>query len=126
MSQQWGTLTLDSGLCTPDHTPSSGQLWEVNSAIIPVFLKLGNGNPLQYSCLENPMDGGAWWATVYGVAKSWTQLSDLTFHLFFQLKTQNSEIFFSLRVMTQILQLVRRNQGSNPGLPGSKPRAPKC
>ena len=94
MSQQWGTLTLDSGLCTPDHTPSSGQLWEVNSAIIPVFLKLGNGNPLQYSCLENPMDGGAWWATVYGVAKSWTQLSDLTFHLFFQLKTQNSEIFF--------------------------------
>ena len=29
----------------------------------------GNGNPLQYSCLENPMDGGAWWATVYGVAK---------------------------------------------------------
>ena len=56
MSQQWGTLTLDSGLCAPDHTPSSGQLWEVNSAIIPVFLKLGNGNPLQYSCLENPMD----------------------------------------------------------------------
>ena len=39
----------------------------------------GNGNPLQYSCLENPMDGGAWWATVYGVAKSRTRLSDLTF-----------------------------------------------
>ena len=34
----------------------------------------GNGNPLQYSCLENPMDGGAWWATVHGVAKSWTWL----------------------------------------------------
>ena len=32
----------------------------------------GNGNPLQYSCLENPMDQGAWWATVHGVAKSWT------------------------------------------------------
>ncbi|MDK6450581.1 hypothetical protein, partial [Aerococcus urinae] len=32
----------------------------------------GNGHPLQYSCLENPMDGGAWWATVHGVAKSWT------------------------------------------------------
>ncbi|XP_060261876.1 testisin-like isoform X2 [Ovis aries] len=32
----------------------------------------GNGNPLQYSCLENPMDGGAWWATVHGVTKSWT------------------------------------------------------
>ena len=36
----------------------------------------GNGNPLQYSCLENPMDGGAWWATVHGVTKSQTRLSD--------------------------------------------------
>ena len=36
----------------------------------------GNGNPLQYSCLENPMDRGAWWATVDGAAKSRTQLSD--------------------------------------------------
>ena len=35
----------------------------------------GNGNPLQYSCLENSMDRGAWWATVHGVANSWTQLS---------------------------------------------------
>ena len=40
-----------------------------------------HGNPLQYSCLENPMDGGAWWTTVYGVAKSRTQLSDFTFFL---------------------------------------------
>ena len=39
----------------------------------------GNGNLLQYSCLENPMDGGAWQATYHGVAKSWTQLSDFTF-----------------------------------------------
>ena len=36
----------------------------------------GNGNPLQYSCLENPSDRGAWWATVHGVAKSQTRLSD--------------------------------------------------
>ena len=34
----------------------------------------GNGNPLQYSCLENPTDRRAWWATVHAVAKSWTQL----------------------------------------------------
>ena len=34
----------------------------------------GNGNPLQYSCLENPRDGGAYWAAVYGVAQSWTRL----------------------------------------------------
>ena len=36
----------------------------------------GNGTPLQYSCLENPMDRGTWWATVHVVAKSWTCLSD--------------------------------------------------
>ena len=38
----------------------------------------GNGNPLQYSCLENPRDGGAWWATVRGVTKSQTRLSDFS------------------------------------------------
>ena len=37
----------------------------------------GNGNPLQYSCLENPMHRGAWWATVHGVAKSQTRLSEV-------------------------------------------------
>ena len=36
----------------------------------------GNGNPLQYSCLENPMDRGVWWAAVHGIAKNWTQFSD--------------------------------------------------
>ena len=41
----------------------------------------GDGTPLQYSCLENPMDGGAWWAAVLGVAKSWTRLSDFHFSL---------------------------------------------
>ena len=35
---------------------------------------VGNDNPLQYSCLENPRDEGAWWAAVYGVAQSWTRL----------------------------------------------------
>ena len=38
----------------------------------------GHGNPLQYSCLENPRDGGAWWAAVYGVAQSWTWLKRLS------------------------------------------------
>ena len=42
----------------------------------------GNGNPLQYSCLENPRGRGAWWATVHEVAKSWTQLSHFTFSFF--------------------------------------------
>ena len=39
---------------------------------------VGNGNPLQYSCLENPMDRGAWWDIVYGVAKSWTRVGTHT------------------------------------------------
>ena len=43
----------------------------------------GNGTPLQYSCLENPMDRGAWWAAVHGVAGSWTRLSDCTFTFHF-------------------------------------------
>ena len=41
----------------------------------------GNGNPLQYSCLENPIDRETWQATVHGVAKSWTRLSDLHTHI---------------------------------------------
>ena len=43
----------------------------------------GNGTPLQYSCLEDPMDGGAWWAAVPGVLKSRTRLSDFTFTFHF-------------------------------------------
>ena len=51
----------------------------------PVATSLGEGNgtPLQSSCLENPMDGGAWQAAVHGVAKSWTQLSNFTFTFHF-------------------------------------------
>ena len=41
------------------------------------------GTPLQYSCLENPMDGGAWWAAVHRVAKSWARLSNFTFTFHF-------------------------------------------
>ena len=53
--------------------PSAGDVRDMG--LIPGLGKSsggGRGNPLQYSCLENPMDGGAWWATVHGVAKSWT------------------------------------------------------
>ena len=46
----------------------------------------GNGNPLQYSCLENPMDGEAWWATVHRVEKSRTRLSDFYFHSNIQIR----------------------------------------
>ena len=54
----------------------------------------GNGNPLQYSCLENPMDRGAWWAAVHQVVKSWTRLSDLTFtFLHWRRKWQATPVF---------------------------------
>jgi len=67
-----GTLCL-----LQHHSSKASIIW--GSAF---FIGEGNGTPLQYSCLENPMDGGAWWAPVHGVAKSWTRLSDftLTFH----------------------------------------------
>ena len=56
----------------------------------------GNGTPLQYSCLENPMDGGAWWAAVYGVGRSRTQLSDFTltfqFHALEEEMTTHSSV----------------------------------
>ena len=56
--------------------PSAGDLGSIpGSARSPGE---GNGNPLQYYCLENPMDRGAWWATVHGVTKSQTRLSDFT------------------------------------------------
>ena len=54
----------------------------IKSFSLMYLLPVGNGTPLQYSCLENPMDGGAWWAAVHGVAKSQTRLSNFpfTFH----------------------------------------------
>ena len=56
----------------------------------------GNGNPLQYSCLENPMDRGAWWTAVYGIAKSQTQLSDFTFTFHFHALEQEMATHFSI------------------------------
>ena len=48
-----------------------------------LYIGEGNGTPLQYSCLENPMDGGAWKAAVHGVAKNRTRLRDFTFTFHF-------------------------------------------
>ena len=71
------------GLLTAGNTDKTSQ---DDLLLLSTWLKViygeGNGTPLQYSCLENPMDGGAWWAAVHGVAKSRTRLSDFpfTFH----------------------------------------------
>ena len=53
----------------------------------------GNGNPLQYSCLENPVDRGAWWAAISGVAQSWTQLKRLSMHMHWRRKWQPTPVF---------------------------------
>ena len=58
------TNSLKRSYCKREH-------WSNNIWLKACFGK-GNGNPFQYSCLENPMDGEAWWAAVHGVAKSWT------------------------------------------------------
>ena len=67
----------------------------------------GNGTPLQYSCLENPMDGVAWWAAVHGVDKSWTRLSDFTFSLFFiSIKSKKSHLVDFLCYLALFEQMV--------------------
>ena len=59
----------------------------------------GNGKPLQYSCLEYPMDGGAWWATVHGVPKSQTRLSDFTFTKIIKGVHWFLQLFFLIRIL---------------------------
>ena len=66
-------------LCDPMDNRVHGILQARILEWVAYTFREGNGTPLQYSCLENPMDGGAWWAAVYGVAKSQT-LSDFHFH----------------------------------------------
>ena len=53
---------------------------DINTTYYIFTIGEGNGNPLQYSCLENPMDRGAWWAAVHGVSQSWTWLKQLSMH----------------------------------------------
>ena len=61
----------------------------------------GNGNPLQCSCLENPRDGGAWWAAVYGVAQSWTRLK--------RLSSNSSMLMYYAFTPASVFKLVPRN-----------------
>ena len=74
--QLWSLFLICSFPSFPGHL---GRSFLGSSILYSHFWREGNGTPLQYSCLENPMDGGAWWAAVHGVTKSRTQLSDFTF-----------------------------------------------
>ena len=69
----------------PDGLQSMGSLrvghnWATSLSLIGE----GNGNPLQCSCLENPRDGGAWWAAIYGVTQSWTRLKRLSSNMVYK------------------------------------------
>ena len=93
--EYWSWLPFSSGdLPDPGIEPRSptfaGKLfYHLSHQRIPIWWVLvssfreGNGNPLQYSCLANPMDGGVWWTAVHGVSKSRTRLSDFTFTFHF-------------------------------------------
>ena len=74
------TPTLPSALGFPGDSDSKEFICNAEDlSLIPAWGTSpgeGNGYSLQYSCLENPMDRGAWWATVHGTTNSWTQLSD--------------------------------------------------
>ena len=65
--------------CTPEAEDSEKENGESSREKRVKRRGEGNGNPLQYFCLANPVDGGAWWAAVHGVARNWTRLSDFTF-----------------------------------------------
>ena len=69
--QEWGIPSLTS----VEFLQRDNPFWD----FVTVVDREGDSTLLQYSCLENPMDGGAWWAAVHGVAKSQTQLRDFTF-----------------------------------------------
>ena len=73
-SHGWRTLV--------DCSPWGREEWDMTEQLhfhfSLLYIEEGNGNPLQCSCLENPRDGGAWWAAVYGVAQSWTRLKWLS------------------------------------------------
>ena len=88
MFQQLWIKLLETSLCGSFYVDTTFQLIWVNTKehncwILWWDIGEGNGTPLQYSCLENPMAWGAWWAAVHGVAESRTRLSDFTFTLHF-------------------------------------------
>ena len=92
---------------------------EGNPGLIPGLGKSpgeGNGNPLQYSCLGNPMDEGAWWPTVHRIAKSWTRLSDFTIFIQVPFTLTEYNVFTEQK---QTHRLGKRTYGYQEGQTGS-------
>ena len=87
----YGELQQELVLVVKNQPASTGNLR--NTGSIPGSERFpggGHGNPLQYSCLENPMDRGGWWATVHRVAKSQTQMKPLSMHAFTDINSRDS------------------------------------
>ena len=78
LKEKGRSIEIVTRLCFLNDDGLSSKYYSVRKTI-----REGNGTPLQCSCLENPMDGGAWWAAVHGVAQSRTRLSDFTFTFHF-------------------------------------------
>ena len=99
----WYSLHLTSekekAMATHSSSLAWRRLWSMGSWRVFHFslsrIREGNGNPLQCSCLEKPRDGGAWWAAVYGVTQSWTQLKQLSSSRSNQWKLFQDGFFFS-------------------------------
>ena len=99
-------------------TVNAGDIRDMGSGSIPGLRRPpggGHGNPLQHSCLENPTDRKAWWATVHGVTKSWTQLEQLSMHAHNyksnrkqRLKSKR-QIQHGVRIGSSLLQIPQEN-----------------
>ena len=84
---EWGAIAFSNNTCQTDNTfdlilfycRDAARVSGRNQPLVYMYPGEGNGTPLQYFCLENPMDGGAWWAAVHGVAESWARMSNFTF-----------------------------------------------
>ena len=104
-------LSATEVLCSHFHSSFTVLTSKDSDLLILSFIMLsfgeGNGNPLQYSCLKNPMDGGAWQAAVHGVAQSQTRLSDFTFSFHFHALEKEMATYSSI--------LAWRIPGTEPG-----------
>ena len=81
---------------TPALLPGKSHGWRSLCSSVMMISGEGNGTPPQHSCLENPKDGGSWWAAVYGVAKSRTRFNDFTFTFHFHALEKEMAIHFSV------------------------------
>ena len=84
-------------------------------SLLVIYTREGNGNPLQCSCLENPRDGGAWWAAVHGVAQSRTRRKRLSSSSSSNFRIRNSNVRPKMytQMLTAVLSVISKD-GSNP------------